>query len=435
MSDRDLRKLYENVRRGDEYVAPKRESDLYQEMISSDILNTYEGRADLIAVKVTDGEQEGQIIYLPRDIVQVHGVSGDQKDSVYNAIVKALKAKNYSNETLQPGHFDGLVAGIVKNDPAEFIKFVSTSGDREIKAKGNHVGDLASFLTPGGFSKEAMAALVSSKWTDAGGSNIGPGEIALALTFGDVSNKVVKKLGEEGDESDTTGGDLLLTIDGQSAGEGFFQDIEMPEGDAPIEIKGQDGRFGQQPGREPATDSILNHIFNGTFPSDVDDPAIYTDFGLNANKQTVDKAFISVLKSAYGTVQALEASDPGVTERFIESVSTNLLQAKYPEAGTGAYNDVFQSLASGDEARLKHAMIKCCTYNYMNIHKYNFLMFIEKEPPFKYAMLAGNTLVEAIDNNRLITSTGFGKRGFAKGWENSGFKVGEYYPNMRYVFA
>lgn len=433
MSDRDLRNLYENVRRGDEYVAPKREGDLYQEMISSDILNTYEDRENLIAVRVTRGEQKGQMIYLPRDIVQAHGVSGDQKDSVYDAIVNALKAKNYSDETLQPGHFDGLIAGIVKNDPTEFIKFVSTSGDREIKLAPT--GDLASFLTPGGFSSEAMTALVGSKWTDAGGSNIGPGEIALALTFGDVSNKVAKKLGEEEEESDTTGGDLLLTIDGQSAGEGFFQDIEIIDGESPVEIKGQDGRFGQQPGREPATDSILNHIFKGTFPSDVDDPNIYTAFGLNANKQTETKAFISVLKSAYGTVQALEASDPGVTERFIESVSTNLLQAKYPDAGPDVHAKVFESLNSGDGAKLKHAMIKCCTYNYMNKHKYNFLLFIEKDPPFKYAMLFGPELEAAIDENRLITSTGFGKKGFTTGWENSGFKVGEYYPNMRYVFA
>jgi len=433
MSNKDLRNLYESVRRGDEYVAPKREGDLYQEMISSDILNTYKGREDLVAVRVTKGEQKGEIVYLPSDIVKAHGVSGDQKDSVYTAIVNTLKAKNYSDDTLQPGHFDGLVAGIIKNDPTEFLKFVSTSGDREIKY--NPTGNLASFLTPGGFSEDAMKALVGSKWTDAGGSNIGPGEIALALTFGDVSNKVVKKLGEEGDESDSTGGDLLLTIDGGGDGEGFFQDIEIVDGEAPIEIKGQDGRFGQQPGREPATDSILNHIFNGTFPSDVDDPAIYTAFGLSATKQTETKAFISVLKSAYGAVQTLEASDPGVTERFIESISTHLLLAKYPKAGKLIHNKVFEALNSGEGAMLKHAMIKCCTYNYMNIHQYNFLMFIEKKTPFKYAMLAGDVLEKAIDENRLVTSTGFGKKGLTKGWEISGFRVGEYYPNMRYAFA
>ena len=35
MSDRDLRNLYEGVRRGDGYVAPQRESELYTEVLGT----------------------------------------------------------------------------------------------------------------------------------------------------------------------------------------------------------------------------------------------------------------------------------------------------------------------------------------------------------------------------------------------------------------
>ena len=53
MSDRDLRKLYESVRRGDEYVAPKRESDLYNNIYSENRKtprsDTYDDFADEFA--------------------------------------------------------------------------------------------------------------------------------------------------------------------------------------------------------------------------------------------------------------------------------------------------------------------------------------------------------------------------------------------------
>ena len=54
MSDRDLRNLYENVRRGDEYVAPKRESELYSHVLNNQENNNVIEEAT-VTVTLTDG--------------------------------------------------------------------------------------------------------------------------------------------------------------------------------------------------------------------------------------------------------------------------------------------------------------------------------------------------------------------------------------------
>jgi hypothetical protein len=72
MTDRDLRNLYEGVRRGDEYIAPKREGDLYKHIYleNKDNPNAKDGENTITVFFSSD----------PTIIQQLHAAGGDSRE-------------------------------------------------------------------------------------------------------------------------------------------------------------------------------------------------------------------------------------------------------------------------------------------------------------------------------------------------------------------
>jgi len=132
-----------------------------------------------------------------------------------NEVAPYLQSKNYSPERFKnPRSFDALVELL---STETWLNFIKTSDKPDIQRhKSGNLGDVAATY---GVDTTSVRQLADFQSVDASGSNIGPGEILLSVLFEDVVNS-------------TSGGDLLNTSTNSK-----------------IEVKGQQGRFGQQSGR------------------------------------------------------------------------------------------------------------------------------------------------------------------------------------------
>ena len=190
MSDRDLRNLYENVRRGDEYVAPRRENELYTEVLGT----------------VTDPYAEPQSNEIPERNVPLAelikklrdlGNRGliDQEDINFfnktlttkpfkSKIIKHLNTHNISSDTLQTKDVVEAIITLLSN-----YKSVETYSQYidKIKNLSNfpQVGNIVKQFSDI-FPKEFITDLINLDGME-GGRGVGKGEIACSALFGDVS--------------------------------------------------------------------------------------------------------------------------------------------------------------------------------------------------------------------------------------------------------
>lgn len=258
-------------------------------------------------------------------------------------IVPYLNSKNYSDKTFKnPNSFVGLVE-MLSSD--EWINFV-TIKEKPLIVK-NRVGNIGEIASKYGVEYSSVRTLADFQATDAGGSNIGPGEILLSVVFGDVANS-------------TSGGDLINVSTGSK-----------------IEVKGQGGRFGQQGGR--SSQGVAFDILNAQLQNKI------TGIEQNMSIPLVLVVFHGAFKRE------------GKEQLFLPAVE-KFLQTIYPKAD---YSSIFTSPAIfGNKNDARRAVEKIYVSNYINKYDFEEILFIDKID-LKYAMFTPDQL---LSKNGLIDS-------------------------------
>lgn len=442
MSNQDLRNLYENVRHGDNYVAPRRVGELYESIATEDKTNIHgqgtgmspgsqatqfkptaslqggnpgmrftsdDEYVEIMVNKNEYGYKPGKY-FISVDALHNFAVSKKDQLNVYRRVQFALEGKGYRKSDFTKGHFGGLVHSILGtgDQGSQFINYIENK-ENQLSLAENPVGNVMQVAASKGADTRAIVSLMDSKWTDSKGSNIGPGEIALALLFKDVSNKI------EGTTSNK-GGDLSIAVNGVG---GEIADLE---------VKGQGGRFGQQSGRGGVKANGLNVIYSilsKQLPEYKEQ--IHKKMQLNASNQNL----VTMLSDTFNFIQQIGGDN--AANSFHNQVIENLMKPAYWEidySGSKGVNlPALLRSSYSDPVMLKKTLVKFVTYHYINEHSYNFLLFIDKESG-DYAMMinqpgANNDIGKCIDAGLLTT----------KGVKaETGFSMSTFYPNMEYRF-
>lgn len=417
MSDKDIWEAYSDNRRENKH----RLTDMYMHVLREN--NTYQDD-DIPAGYEKITRTDGTVAYISQNILNTHARLDAHGTSVYDKVIEVLKSKHYTEESFSNGHFAGLVQQIIRDGQGQaFLDYATSESKPRLLDDNNLVGNLLSQASQRNYPVEALTRLMDAKWTDSGGSNIGPGEIALALTFSDVSNKYQTK-------GDDVGGDLLLTIGGQDAIGGFdgipLEDDEsidfQQQYDHALEIKGQGGRFGQQSGRGGVASNAVDNIYATIFEP------MGVEFAELGNSQNLVPLLMTMWNKAGAKQNELK-----------KAITEQMLQTAYPY-GVQQYPKVFAALKANDGAKLKRAIISVYTYSYLDNpkHNYTYLLFAQKTTPFPYALLVkGKNLDDAIDSDMLYTTAGWSEKTqrFSKTSATTGFSTSDWYPTMQYRFG
>ena len=194
MSDHDLRNLYENVRRGDEYVTPKRESDLYNNVLKEALVSVVDSNNVKHKVEVDDDVAGYVLKYIKT------------ADLSKNFREFAVTKKGYKpNDSTA---FESIESVIRFSDVSDvlskiFKKFTTSSkGLPSLKPFSQH-GKTFSLLSSGGgqylFEKlvshykidpvemdNLVSKLITNQMMPSRGQSTGNGELLFLLLFGDT---------------------------------------------------------------------------------------------------------------------------------------------------------------------------------------------------------------------------------------------------------
>jgi len=243
--------------------------------------------------------------------------------------------------------------------------------------------DIASKL---GLDSSIAERVANFQPIDAGGSNVGPGEILAALIFDDVTNS-------------TTGGDLML-------------------GNDKLEVKGQGGRFGQQGSRGGVSlslDPLLKDLDNK--------PEFPAKTGMELILHTVANAY----------------KDEDKANKFIPNLHT-LLKQVYPGGNLDYFHDDvdFNELTSRKRPGgvpaihgiIRRNLAKLNLDYYAKEKKVNLLLFTKgvdgkTKTPGKVGDYALFTVEDALTHGGLID------QGILRA---TAFSPAGLYPNFKYYF-
>ena len=222
MSDRDLRNLYENVRRGDEYVAPQRDSDLYRNVMEA-----------TIGIKYDDPKLKDQKFKMSDDLAKTLGAH-ESKLGLPELFDKWCISGGWDSKTARKAIPSGIVErleSIYDLNDIEIVNKIVEDVNTIIELKSskqlklltelvkrdsfNIVDEFASFFstrTPTIGNKEFIKSLVTLSDFTEGNVGVGNGEVLITLYTEAVN---------------PTKGDLML-----------------PTGEE-IELKGESGRPGK----------------------------------------------------------------------------------------------------------------------------------------------------------------------------------------------
>jgi len=290
---------------------------------------------------------------------------GNAKDEIEDYLTK----KSYTTDSFK-GEDDYRVLVDLLDDGA-FEEYI---GQDKPSLEKNKLGNIINISSKVGLDTKMAERLARFTPIDKGGSNVGPGEILLALTFNDVSNS-------------TIGGDLML-------------------GDQKLEVKGQGGRFGQQPGRGGVAFSV-NQVEEGL------------DKKLDLDNVVSLERLISSLYNAY--------KQEGKEKEFIPRLHETLKTA-YPGADLNYLNNStdFNDLGTRQGRRIlpgaiRKALGKINFDYYSSKYDTDLYIFIDKKS-LNYALFTKDDVLKdggLIDQNIL---------------KSDSFSRNTLYPNFVYIF-
>lgn len=307
---------------------------------------------------------------------------GDVSDDIYRKLQRVTSGKNtsgiittYLNDKLYDqdsfkgeDDFNNLVALL---DEGEFETYIEAEGKPSLAQ--NKINNIVNLASKNGMSEQLATKIARFTPVDKGGSNVGPGEILLALTFSDVTNAV-------------GGGDL--SINGEA-----------------LEVKGQGGRLGQQPGRGGIkfdTDALTANLANPPAIDSVSLEGIIYQLFKAYQAEGKAGAFVNDLK------KGLKGAYPYSTLEFLDRVDY----------------DKGLSVKQGNKVirgPIRKALTKINLDNYARKYGYEDFIFIDKSK-LNYAMFTREDALAdggLIDGDKLITQN---------------YSTNDFYPNFKFVF-
>ena len=182
MSNHDLRSLYENVRRGDEYVAPQREHELYKNIYMEKSGNN---ELKVLCKKLNDiGDRgylsDGDVLYLNQFL---------DARAFLPVIVSYLNESNITDQTLSDKNAVEGITNILQSAGVtnKFVDYLGSQISFSILGKsGNLLDIISSKLSKFNISRDVIVQLMQFEGTE-GGRGVGQCELGLATIFNDVT--------------------------------------------------------------------------------------------------------------------------------------------------------------------------------------------------------------------------------------------------------
>jgi hypothetical protein len=288
-----------------------------------------------------------------------------------------LESKHYSQDSFRNEYdYDSLIDIL---DRGEFEKYIASADKPTLSL--NQLGNVIDLVTSKGFDERTARRASMFKPVDSNGSNIGPCEILLALTFDNVTNS-------------TSGGDLMM-------------------GGEKLEVKGQGGRFGQQGGRGGPALSLAPLVD-----------------GLEQDK--IPMMVASLETNIINTYKAFVES--GQEDRFLPNLH-NLLTQAYPGGDAAKYftkdiNYLEPSRRGQPLSQIRKHLAKLNLQQYAAKYGLKNLIFV-KGPPQKGAThgYLGDFVTFTVDE--AIKDGGLIDRGML---HPEAFSTAGLYPNFSYKF-
>tara|TARA_S200002703_G_C3799310_1_gene246965 strand:- start:2535 stop:3617 length:1083 start_codon:yes stop_codon:yes gene_type:complete len=307
---------------------------------------------------------------------------GDVSDDIYRKVQRIASGKNtsgiittylnnkfYTDESFKgEDDFLNLVALL---DDGEFENYIEADGKPLLA--DNRVNNVISLASEFGMSKDLATKVARFTPVDKGGSNVGPGEILLAIIFGDVTNAV-------------GGGDL--SINGEA-----------------LEVKGQGGRLGQQPGRGGIkfnTEALTSNLSNPPVIDSVSLEGIIYQLYKSYQAENKESLFVEDLK------KGLKDAYPYSSLEFLNGVDYE----------NGLSKRQGRSIARGS---IRKALAKINIDNYARKYNYKDFVFIDKSN-LNYAMFTTEDALSKgglIDSEKLISQN---------------YSTNDFYPNFKFIF-
>lgn len=336
---------------GSNYKSPKRLEHLYED----------------VTLYVKDGEGYKPIGDVSHDMYRKVQRMASGKNTA-DIISKYLNDRFYNQDSFKgEDDFETLV-GIL--DDGEFETYIE-SQDKP-KLADNRVSDIINLASKNGMSEKLAMKVARFTPVDKGGSNVGPGEILLALTFDDVTNAV-------------GGGDLSIS------------------GEA-LEVKGQTGRLGQQAGRGGVTFNTEVFTSNLSNPPEIDSVSlegIIHKLYKAYQDESKEGSFVNDLK------KGLKTAYPYSSMEYLDGVDYNSVSKKQGI-----------KIIRGD---IRKAITKTNLDNYARKYDYDDFIFINKAN-LNYAMFKREEALRnggLIDEERLVAAN---------------YSINDFYPQFRFIF-
>lgn len=313
---------------------------------------------------------------------------GDVSDEIYRKVQRAASGKNaagiieqyltekeYTRDSFKGADDYDLLVEVLDN--GEFENYIESGSIPSLT--NNRVDNIVNLAGENGMNEKLARRVANLQPVDKGGSNIGPGEILIALTFSDVTNA-------------TGGGDLSLN-------------------GKPLEVKGQGGRLGQQGGRGGVNFDV------STLTAKLENPPTF--------KAASGKDIVSLPAIIYTLFKSYTAENKGGS--FLKDIKQGL-KSVYPHSNMNYFDNVdFENgldTKSGiriNRGPIRKALTKINFESYANKYDYDNFVFINKDN-FNYAMFTREEALKEgglIDQGVLIT-------------EN--YTLKDFFPNFSYIF-
>ncbi len=276
-----------------------------------------------VTLYIKDGEKYSPVGDVPEDIYRkVQRIASGKNTS--GMITTYLNDKFYSQDSFKgEDDFETLVSLL---DDGEFETYIES--DNKPTLADNRVNNIINLASKNGMSEKLAKKVARFTPVDKGGSNVGPGEVLLAIIFGDVTNAV-------------GGGDL--SIDGEA-----------------LEVKGQGGRLGQQPGRGGIkfnTEALTSNLSNPPVINSVSLEGIIYQLYKSYQAENKESLFVEDLK------KGLKDAYPYSSLEFLNSVDYE----------NGLSKRQGRSIA---RASIRKALAKINIDNYARKYNYKDFFFI-----------------------------------------------------------
>ena len=328
MSDRDLRNLYEGVRRGDEYVAPRRESELYGKVVreanititydtgESETINTSDERAKELSDISTISTTRNQVLYKIDGNWVGKRLGKKQIKDIADSVTKMSDYQTIQNKVIELATKSTIfksIEGVSSfNESLEkLLSFLRSSAALTLQNNGKSVnpeaikremGRIITLIDSGEPQRQLIDSLNSLGDSDGGiglfklWDLLDPAVNGSKIHFDVKNHPNMLTLMPAGEDEKTRGaagpGEALLSfiyggIKPQGAGDILLSSNE----DDTIELKKQEGRIGKAITK--AKVSELGTLFYGKRPGNKEKNAFFTQKYYGDNREAEEMVYIT----------------------------------------------------------------------------------------------------------------------------------------------